>query len=182
MADYGVNETAAKNAATKAQTLIAERERAAQGPPPGKPQNWDGVSNAKRQRTIKDAQRDAQRAGNEAAERLMQFRRRVVDACRVLESWQPGDLELIRAVDEFADVTYGDIGSCLDDLITLELWLDRTRRTFTLYTDEDKVRTRILKLREQAAHPSTEPAEAAAYTTRAGKLERDLESRLEGGR
>jgi len=44
------------------------------------------------------------------------------------------------------------------------------------------VRTRILKLREQAAHPSTEPAEAAAYTARAGKLERDLESRLGGGR
>jgi hypothetical protein len=123
--------------------------------------NWDGKTNAGRERELK-----RQRRGNYSD--LLQLQMRLNQICRTLEGTRVDDYDLDAATHELVDALY-------DDLVTTAEWIDRAISAIQARVGEAQVREKIAKLRNTSGRS---PAEAEAALRLADVLERKLQARL----
>jgi hypothetical protein len=146
--------------------IAADRHARAVGPPvrpPGRPKNWNGKSNDKRQRELSAAR------GKDNYAELLEFQTRVAQMCVVLEDWHViEDCQL----DEVALQRLSDIH---DDLLSLGEWYERTLSAVQHRLTDAAVLQKIGKLRDTSGRT---PEEAQTAMRLAERLERKLGSRL----
>ena len=126
-----------------------------------RPPNWDGKTNATRERELR-----RQRRGNYSD--LLQLQVRLNQICRTLEGTKVDDYGIDAATRELIDALY-------DDLVTTAEWIHRAISAIQARVGEAEVREKIDKLRNTTGRL---PAEIESALRLADMLERKLEARL----
>lgn len=159
---YGVGITAAK----RVEAARRFRGQGTTGPRTrGKAQNWDGQTNATRQRQLKG------RKKTDGYLDLLQVQIRISELCAMLEGVDVSKYGL----DEVSLWRVNDIH---DDLLSLAAWVDRTTGTVQGWLGDADIRAKIAILRDTTGRTE---AEAENFTRLADKLEKKLRNRLIAG-
>lgn len=143
------------------------REERADAPPPkrGRPKNWNGKTNAKREREIR-AQRKATPPGGDYMA-LVKVQKRINELCSALETVDLDDYE----VDE---QNLWLITEMYDDLVSLAMWHTRAlTRAQTWLGDSDVIR-KIEALKNRTVDRGATPEEAETARRLVERLERKL--------
>lgn len=139
----------------------AEKAKAAQSNGTGKSKPWNGKSNSKRTREL----RERKKMGYTD---LLDLQIRLNQLCVVFEAIHVEDLELDQAaLDKVADVH--------DDLVTMGVWWDRTIMSVQAWLSTVQIRETITKLRNVDGRS---PEEAVSFIRTADRLQRKLEGML----
>jgi len=133
----------------------------------GRKGNWNGKTNASRERELHARKRSKQKQPDKYLE-LLRLNMDISKMTRILEGWHVHEFNL----DEESMWLMADIH---DDLISLGEWHDRTLSSVQAWLLDVDVREKIAKLRDTRGR-TEEEAETALRL--ADRLERKLEARL----
>lgn len=162
MERFKVGQAAAQLARREADGVIRGRSEAAETAPSGRPKNWNGKSNDKRQRELR-----AEREGSAYVD-LLDAQYKFAQMCQVLEDIHIQDYGL-------GDVELWKITAIYEDLISLGEWYTRQLSAVQGYLGKFPARERIAKLRNVTGRT---PEETATALRLADRLERSLENDL----
>jgi hypothetical protein len=155
-----------------AKPVTKEEAAAAQPKAAPPPKNWNGMSNAARQREVK--RRMKERGEYNGIFDLMAVSLAISKACAAMEGIEPEDYN-------FSDEDHlWRIEAMIDDLITMGTWQKRQLSALQSRISDRKVLEKIGKLRNMA-RITTFPEEARSFEQTADQLERNRELKLASG-